>query len=187
MSSSRCGAGDDDVSDASDLDLLRRHEPILRFTDGELFFPMSTGPYVEACDLLDRPDVARGADRDPGRRTRPRRPRCGRGPAARPSPVPALRPKPLNALELARWQIAPGAPAVLGAGPAGPRRPRRPARRCRPRHLAAAARPRPGRHGRGRVRALRRDPREGPAGRLPRPRRARRTAGSSCTTCSSTR
>ena len=27
----------------SDLDLLRRHEPILRFTDGELFFPMAAG------------------------------------------------------------------------------------------------------------------------------------------------
>ena len=40
------GPGDDDVSDPSDLDLLRRHEPILRFTDGELFFPMATGSYV---------------------------------------------------------------------------------------------------------------------------------------------
>ena len=36
----------------SDLDLLRRHEPILRFTDGELFFPMAAGSYVGACDLL---------------------------------------------------------------------------------------------------------------------------------------
>ena len=36
----------------TDLALLRRHEPILRFTDGELFFPMPTDHYVEACDLL---------------------------------------------------------------------------------------------------------------------------------------
>ena len=57
MSRSRCGAGDDDVSDASDLELLRRHEPILRFTDGELFFPMSTAPYVQACDLLTGPTL----------------------------------------------------------------------------------------------------------------------------------
>jgi hypothetical protein len=36
----------------SDIDLLRAHEPIIRFTDGELFFPMAAESYVEACDLL---------------------------------------------------------------------------------------------------------------------------------------
>ena len=41
----------------SDLDLLRRHEPILRFTDGELFFPMAAGSYVESCDLLTGPSL----------------------------------------------------------------------------------------------------------------------------------
>jgi len=40
------------MSGPTDLELLRRHEPILHFTDGELFFPMPTGRYVEACDLL---------------------------------------------------------------------------------------------------------------------------------------
>ena len=48
------------LSDA-DLALLRRFEPILTFTHGELFFPMATGPFVEACDLLEGPDPARGA------------------------------------------------------------------------------------------------------------------------------
>ncbi len=34
-----------------DLELLRRFEPIIRYTQGELFFPMAVGPYVAACDL----------------------------------------------------------------------------------------------------------------------------------------
>jgi hypothetical protein len=36
----------------SDIDLLRAHEPVIRFTGGELFFPMAAESYVEACDLL---------------------------------------------------------------------------------------------------------------------------------------
>ena len=44
------------LSDA-DLGLLRRFEPILRFTNGELFFPMATGPFVETCDLLEGPTL----------------------------------------------------------------------------------------------------------------------------------
>ena len=44
----------------SDLELLRRHEPILRFTRGELFLPMPTDGYVGACDLLRaRPSARR--------------------------------------------------------------------------------------------------------------------------------
>ena len=45
------------MSESTDLDLLRRHEPILRFTDGELFFPMAAGSYVEACELLTGPNL----------------------------------------------------------------------------------------------------------------------------------
>ena len=36
----------------TDLDLLRAHEPIVRFTAGEHFFPMAADTYVGACDLL---------------------------------------------------------------------------------------------------------------------------------------
>jgi hypothetical protein len=35
----------------TDLSLLRRFEPVTRFTRGEQFFPMDTQPYVEACSL----------------------------------------------------------------------------------------------------------------------------------------
>ena len=46
-----------------DFELLRRHEPILRLTDGELFFPMAARSSVEACDLLSGPNCARRASR----------------------------------------------------------------------------------------------------------------------------
>ncbi len=40
----------------SDRDLLRRFEPVLRFTRGERFFPMDVEPYVQTCALwVDRP------------------------------------------------------------------------------------------------------------------------------------
>lgn len=38
----------------TDLELLRRHEPILRFTDGELFFPCPVDGYVRKCSLWTR-------------------------------------------------------------------------------------------------------------------------------------
>lgn len=41
----------------TDYELLRRFEPILRFTAGEQFFPMSVEPYVRRCSLwLQRPN-----------------------------------------------------------------------------------------------------------------------------------
>src|SRR6201986_5189293 len=36
---------------AEDLRLLRRYEPVLRFTRGELFLPMSVPAYLERCGL----------------------------------------------------------------------------------------------------------------------------------------
>ncbi len=38
--------------------LLRRFEPILRFTQGELFFPTPATNYLEACDLLSGPTLS---------------------------------------------------------------------------------------------------------------------------------
>ena len=38
----------------TDLELLRRHEPILRFTAGELFYPCPTDDYVRHCSLWER-------------------------------------------------------------------------------------------------------------------------------------
>jgi hypothetical protein len=41
----------------ADLDLLRRYEPVLRFTRGESFFPLDVAAYVRTCSLwVQRPD-----------------------------------------------------------------------------------------------------------------------------------
>lgn len=39
---------------AAELSLLRAYEPVLRYTQGELFFPTEVGPYVARCSLLAR-------------------------------------------------------------------------------------------------------------------------------------
>src|SRR5436190_17076285 len=44
-------------STATDAELLRAFEPVVRFTSGEQFFPMDVEPYVRDCSLwLYRPD-----------------------------------------------------------------------------------------------------------------------------------
>jgi len=43
----------DPNSSAGDLDLLRTYEPIIRFNEGELFFPASVDEYVGCCELLE--------------------------------------------------------------------------------------------------------------------------------------
>ena len=44
---------------AEDLRLLRRYEPVLRFTQGELFLPMSVPAYLATCALERSPGPAR--------------------------------------------------------------------------------------------------------------------------------
>ena len=39
------------MSGGGDLDLLRRFEPVIRYTHGEFFFPMAVDDYIAECDL----------------------------------------------------------------------------------------------------------------------------------------
>ena len=57
-----CAAGADA---AEDLRLLRRYEPVLRFTKGELFLPMPIELYLEKCSLW-RTSSRRGRSRGRG-------------------------------------------------------------------------------------------------------------------------
>ncbi len=89
-----------------DLGLLRRFEPVVRFTDGEHFFPMAAGSYVGACDLLrSAPGLADEVVVPAGELTLER--------LATVWPVPGedryLRfvPKPMDGLELNRWNRQP--------------------------------------------------------------------------------
>ncbi len=91
----------------SDLELLRQHEPILRFTDGELFFPMATGPYVEACDLLTGPTLREARVAIPAGELDLERLAAVGDPAPGQAQFLRFVSKPLAALELRRWQARP--------------------------------------------------------------------------------
>ena len=162
-----------------DLELLRRHEPILRFTDGELFFPM-------AAELVRRGSATCSTGHDPARSTRRRsRPASSTSSSSR-------RPATRRRARRSSSGSCPSRSTPSSCGAGGPRpehqrfsapgparagRPRGPARRRRARHVAAAARPRAGWHGRRGVGQVRRDPGARPARRLPRPGHPRRPLG----------
>ena len=102
--------------DAADLELLRRHEPILRFTRGELFLPMPTDGYVAACDLLSGPSIREATVVAPaGSLTLD-----GLGAVGDPPPghLQFLRfvSRPMNAVELARWRNRPDRPVFQAPG-----------------------------------------------------------------------
>jgi hypothetical protein len=89
-----------------DLALLRRFEPVVRFTDGEHFFPMSAESYIGACDLLRAgPGIAAEVTVKAGELTLER--------LAQTRPVPGeehyLRfvPRAMEGMELARWNRSP--------------------------------------------------------------------------------
>ena len=158
----------------ADLALLRRFEPILKFTNGEMFFPMATGPFVEACDLLEGPTLREAKIVVPAGELDLERLGAVDDPPPGHSQYLRFVPKPMNAVELNRWRGRPDAPVFDAPGPAGPRRPRRATGRCRPGDLVAAARPRPRWDGRRGLRPLRGDPSPRSADGLPRAGPARR-------------
>ncbi len=91
----------------SDLDLLRAFEPVVRYTNGELFFPTGVEHYLAECDLLVGPSE------------RERRVLVPQGELTPASLATFIAPpgeslylrlvqKPLNGLELRRWRSRPG-------------------------------------------------------------------------------
>ena len=104
------------MSTPDDLELLRRHEPLLRFTHGELFFPMAASSYVEQCDLLQGPTpresvvVIPAGTLDLDRLAAVGSPPPGEGQFLR------FVPKPMGSLELARWRNRPDRPRFAAPG-----------------------------------------------------------------------
>ena len=104
------------MSDAADLELLQRHEPILQFTRGELFFPMAASAYVGQCDLLEGPTlrdariVVPAGSLDLGS--------LAAAASHTPGQAQFLRfvPKPFGSLELARWRNRPGQEPFFAPG-----------------------------------------------------------------------
>jgi hypothetical protein len=92
---------------ADDLELLAAYEPIVRFTEGELFFPTAVGPYVSQCSLRTIDQTGDGACLVPaGRLTLDG---LVEEAVRRPDERLSLRfvEKPLSRTELARWRLQP--------------------------------------------------------------------------------
>ncbi len=106
----------DEQETSGDEALLRRFEPILRFTQGELFFPTPAERYVEACDLLT------GSSRHDTRVMIPAgeltSERLASANDAAPGEVRFLRfvQEPMNPIELARFNQRPGRPQFKAPG-----------------------------------------------------------------------
>ena len=104
------------MTDPSDLELLRRHEPILRFTRGELFLPMPTQGYVEACDLLSGPTIREATVVAPaGSLTLDSLGAIGDPPPGH-SQYLRFVPAPMSAVELSRWRGRPDRPPFIAPG-----------------------------------------------------------------------
>jgi hypothetical protein len=104
------------MTEPTDLELLQRHEPILRFTQGELFLPMPTSGYVESCDLLQGPTIREATIVAPaGSLTLDKLGAIGDPP---PGHLQYLRfvPEPMNAVELTRWRNRPDRPRFSAPG-----------------------------------------------------------------------
>ena len=95
------------MNQPTDLELLRRLEPILRFTDGELFFPMATSSYVEQCDLLAGPSLREARVVVPVGELDLEKLAAVGDPAPGEAQFLRFVPEPLSALELRRWRSRP--------------------------------------------------------------------------------
>ena len=98
-----------------DLELLQRYEPVVRFTEGENFFPMAADSYVAACDLLFaapgvRPYVIVPAGELSLERLATERPVPGEERYLR------FVPRPMDGLAMARWNRRPDRPVFRAPG-----------------------------------------------------------------------
>jgi hypothetical protein len=100
----------------ADVALLRRFEPVLRFTEGELFYPMPVDGYVATCALL-----ASTGPRDfrvvvpHGELTVERLAELGDAPTGERRFLRFVE-RPLNPVELARWNTRPDRPTFRAPG-----------------------------------------------------------------------
>ena len=101
---------------AADMALVRRFEPILRFTEGELFLPASVDEYVQCCQLLERgPDRIATVIAPKGSLTIEQLVELG---ADRPRPGQYLRfvDEPFTRVQVAKWRVRSDRPRFHNAG-----------------------------------------------------------------------
>jgi hypothetical protein len=100
----------------NDLEILRQYEPVLRFTEGELFFPCAVEGYVRRSSLLrrtrdrDAAPIVRSGDLDIERLVLEG--------SADPSRALCLRlvDEPLKGLDFQRWRMRPDRPVFRTSG-----------------------------------------------------------------------
>jgi hypothetical protein len=98
-----------------DIELLRRFEPEIRFTAGELFFPMAAESYVASCDLMrsavgGTAEVVVPAGELTLDRLSEERPRAGEESYLR------FVTRPMDAVALSRWNRRPDKPPFRAPG-----------------------------------------------------------------------
>lgn len=91
----------------SDLELLRRYEPVIRYTRGELFFPIAVDGFVRACSLWAREDGRSRLVVPRGKLDLDRLARHGETAAGRSLYLRFVE-EPLPPLEYQRWLHRPG-------------------------------------------------------------------------------
>jgi hypothetical protein len=100
----------------TDLELLRKYEPVLRFTQGELFFPCAVEGYVKRSSLLlrtqdrDAAPIVPAGELDMDRLVREGRSDPGRSLCLR------LVDTPLKGLAYQRWRLRPDRPSFRTSG-----------------------------------------------------------------------
>ena len=100
----------------NDLQLLRAYEPVVKYTEGELFFPMAVEPYIAAASLWQMgPNKQRRELVPPGELTSERLAQQPEPPAGHTLYL-RFQKEPLGALEYQRWRSQPDHPILHAAG-----------------------------------------------------------------------
>ena len=99
----------------TDLELLRAYEPILRFTEGELFFPADAEAYIADCDLWQGRSQREATLVVPYGELTPERLATIEAPPGERLFLRYVQ-RPLSGVELARWRTRPDRPAFQAAG-----------------------------------------------------------------------
>lgn len=101
------------AGDVEDLALLRRFEPILRFTEGEFFLPAAVDDYVGRCELLEHGEASTVLA-PKGTLTLDRLVELGAD-RLRPGLYLRLVDTPFSRVEVARWRVRSDRPRFHGA------------------------------------------------------------------------
>ena len=100
----------------NDLQLLRAYEPVVKYTEGELFFPMAVEPYIAAASLWQMDPNEQRRELVPAGELTIERLALQPEPPAGHTLYLRFQKEPLGALEYQRWRARPDHPILHAAG-----------------------------------------------------------------------